>query len=66
MELHQAPDQAYAVPVTRRSPEWGWLEYLLHASCAWPKKMRRIEDVKGKISDVIILDREKTLPSDLR
>jgi hypothetical protein len=35
MELHQAPDQPFAVPVTRRSPEWGWLEYLLHASCAW-------------------------------
>jgi len=37
MELHQAPDQPFAVPVTRRSPEWGWLEYLLHASCAWEK-----------------------------
>lgn len=34
MELHQAPDQPFAVPVTRRSPEWGWLEYLLHASCS--------------------------------
>ena len=34
MELHKAPDQPFAVPVTRRSPEWGWLEYLLHASCA--------------------------------
>ncbi|CAK9117709.1 unnamed protein product [Durusdinium trenchii] len=34
MELHKAPDQPFAVPVTRRSPEWGWLEYLLHASCS--------------------------------
>ena len=32
MELHKAHDQPFAVPVTRRSPEWGWLEYLLHAS----------------------------------
>ncbi|OLP84564.1 Zinc finger protein CONSTANS-LIKE 10 [Symbiodinium microadriaticum] len=34
MELHKAHDQPFAVPVTRRSPEWGWLEYLLHASCS--------------------------------
>lgn len=34
MELHNAPDRPFAVPVTRRSPEWGWLEYLLHASCS--------------------------------
>ena len=33
MELHKVSDQPFAVPVTRRSPEWGWLEYLLHASC---------------------------------
>eukprot|EP00913_Durusdinium_trenchii_P004000 g3705.t1 len=31
---NSAPDQPFAVPVTRRSPEWGWLEYLLHASCS--------------------------------
>ncbi|CAE7626717.1 BBX19 [Symbiodinium sp. CCMP2456] len=32
--IQQAHDQPFAVPVTRRSPEWGWLEYLLHASCS--------------------------------
>ncbi|CAE7696522.1 BBX19 [Symbiodinium pilosum] len=34
MEIHKVQDQPFAVPVTRRSPEWGWLEYLLHASCS--------------------------------
>eukprot|EP00435_Cladocopium_sp_Y103_P051211 s453_g15.t2 len=33
-DICEAPDQPFAVPVTRRSPEWGWLEYLLHASCS--------------------------------
>eukprot|EP00929_Paragymnodinium_shiwhaense_P090636 TRINITY_DN50801_c0_g1_i1.p1 TRINITY_DN50801_c0_g1~~TRINITY_DN50801_c0_g1_i1.p1 ORF type:complete len:487 (-),score=110.12 TRINITY_DN50801_c0_g1_i1:13-1473(-) len=29
--------QQFAVPVARRTPEWGWLEYLLMVSCATSK-----------------------------
>lgn len=45
----QQQQQAFAVPVPRRSPEWGWLEYLLQVSCQTTKlRLRQSWSVANK------------------
>eukprot|EP00931_Biecheleriopsis_adriatica_P055828 TRINITY_DN33083_c0_g1_i1.p1 TRINITY_DN33083_c0_g1~~TRINITY_DN33083_c0_g1_i1.p1 ORF type:complete len:508 (+),score=100.26 TRINITY_DN33083_c0_g1_i1:58-1581(+) len=47
--FHQPGDQLNAVSVTRRTSEWGWLEYLLQASCSTYKiRMRAGWSVANK------------------